>query len=470
MFHDDVIARRDRVITMTTNGTSGSRRGLRTGALTALALCLMLTAGCDYLGFYTRKQHWGKIYESQPSMKVLKRLAPEDSLLLDGKIVQQQQRQDPLLFMAVCDQYRKNEIVARRTLQPPLEEYSVLLPPCGYDLYVFADLDGDGYFERNELVGKSAPEAPVAVSPEKSRDGAIVEGPPIIVDYEHPATIDFRMRARVRKTSSIFASLDDDFFDPKYGTAGLYNPAGLMAHTQGFLFSLDELDEGKTAVLFVHGNGGTPRDWKYFVEGLDRSRFQPFFFFYPTGLPLDKLSSVLAQMIESLERNEKNGHQPIILAAQSLGGLVAMSAVQKLAAEGNAASLKLLATFSTPFGGDNEAQSWLESMPAVVPAWRDVATGSEFLKNLARQPLPPSMPFYLFFTYRDPSTFRLGESSDGVVPLRSQLEPGVQAIATKVLGFDETHNDILNSEAVRTAFLRVLDGVASAAGPGGGGR
>ena len=443
---------------------------LRKGALLPLALLLLFTSGCDYLSFYTRKQHWGKIYESQPSMKVLKRLAPEDSLLLDGQVVQAQTRQEPLLFMAVCGQYRKNEIVAMRTLESPAGDYSVLLPPCGYALYIFSDLDQNGYFERDELVGQSPPEAQVIVAADRSRDGAVVEGPAISVDYEHPAKAGFRVRVKVRRTSNIFASLDDDFFDPKYGSAGLYNPAALMAHTQGFLFGLEEAGDAKTAVLFVHGNTGTPRDWKFFVEGLDRTRFQPFFFYYPTGLPLDKLGSVLAQMIESFPRNGKNEQRPIVLVAQSLGGLVAMSAVQKLSAEGNGSSLKLFATISTPYGGDNEALSWLESMPAVVPSWRDVATGSEFLKNLLRQPLPANVPFHLFFTYRDPSTFRLGESSDGIVPLRSQLEPRVQAMATKVQGFNETHSDILKSEAARSAFLRLLDSVTPPSGGGGEGR
>lgn len=444
------------------------RNDLQKNALAALAFILLFTSGCDYLSFYTRKQHWGKIYESQPSMKVLKRLAPEDSLLLGGRIVQALPRQEPLLFMAVCDQYRKNEIVGRRTLQAPVDEYSVLLPPCGYDLYIFSDLDQNGYFERDELVGRSPSDAQAIVAPDRSRDGAVVEGPSITVDHDHPAKVDFRVRVKVRKTSNIFASLDDDFFDPKYGSAGLYNPAALMAHTQGFLFGLEEAGDAKTAVLFVHGNTGTPRDWKFFVEGLDRTRFQPFFFYYPTGLPLDKLGSVLAQMIESFARNGKNEQRPIVLAAQSLGGLVAMSAVQKLSAEGNGSSLKLFATFSTPYGGDNEALSWLDSMPAVVPSWRDVATGSEFLKNLLQQPLPGSVPFHLFFTYKDPSTFRLGESSDGVVPLRSQLEPRVQAMATKVQGFNETHVDVLKSESARSAFLRLLDSVTPPAAGGEG--
>ena len=146
-------------------------------------------------------------------------------------------------------------------------------------------------FERNELVGRSS----ANVSLEGTKDGTIVEGPSLTLDFEKPGKTDFRVQVRVRPTSYLYASLDDEFFDPRFGAEGLYNPTALIAHIQGFFFGLEEYDNNKTTVLFVHGISGTPRDWKYMVEGLDRSRFQPFFFYYPSGLPLDKLGALLAQ-------------------------------------------------------------------------------------------------------------------------------------------------------------------------------
>ena len=267
-------------------------------------------------------------------------------------------------------------------------------------------------------------------------------------------------RVKVRDTSYVYPSLDDEFFDPKHGSAGLYNPAALMAHTQGFLFGLEDFNEQKTTVLFVHGIAGTPRDWKYFADGLDRSRFQPFFFYYPTGLPLDKLGSVLAQMIDSLDKNVRNGGSRIVIVAHSLGGLVALSALQKLHEDGLPPSLKMFLSLSTPYGGDDEALAWLDRMPVVVPVWRDVATNSDFLRQLVRKPFPAGLPFHLFFTFKDPSTFKMGESSDGVVALRSQLEPRVQDMATRLHGFNETHGGLLSSKEGRDVFLRLLEAAA----------
>jgi pimeloyl-ACP methyl ester carboxylesterase len=435
-------------------------------AVAVLAALVPVASGCDYISFYTRKQHWGKIFEGQPSMKVLKRLSPEDSLLLDGRIVQVPVRQEPLLLLAVSNQYKRNEIVAVRPLRFPSDAYSVLLPRGEYELFVFADLDKNGWFERDELIGRTPEESPVPVSPERSRDGSVVEGPPITVDSGQPRTTEFRVKVRVRTTNYVYASLDDEFFDPKFGSAGLYNPAAFMAHTQGFLYGLEDFDEEKTVVLFVHGISGTPREWKFIVDGLDRRRFQPFFFYYPSGLPLDKLGSVLAQVVDSLDKSAKNGRHRIVLAAHSLGGLVSLSAIQKLSAEGLPSSLKMFVSFSTPYGGDEAAHAWIDRMPAVVPVWRDVATRSEFLEKLVSRPCPETVSFYLFFSYNDPSTFKLGESSDGVVVLRSQLEPHVQAAATKVFGFNETHHGLLESETARKTFLELLD---SAAPQGSGG-
>ena len=71
-----------------------------------------------------------------------------------------------------------------------------------------------------------------------------------------------------------------------------------MAHTQQYIFSFETVNERKTHVIFVHGSsGGTPRDFKFLVEGLDRERYQPWFYFYPSGMPLKKLGANLANII-----------------------------------------------------------------------------------------------------------------------------------------------------------------------------
>ena len=419
----------------------------------ALTACLLLSSGCDYLSFYSRQKTWRAMYDTQPRMSFLQRFAPQESVLVSGRITNVDPNRGPLLLAAVSSRYRENEIVALTTIRNLSEGYTLFLPAGDYGLFVFADLNGNGLFERNELVGQAS--VPVS-EPTTTGTAGVLEGPAVALNYEDPGKTVFRVKVRVTAANYVYPSLDDEFFDPRYGTEGLYNPAGFMAHTQGFLFGLEEYDERKTTVLFVHGINGTPRDFKFFVEGLDRTRFQPFFLYYPSGMPLDKLGSLLALTLESWQ----NGSHKVVLAAHSMGGLVALSAIQKLADKGLPAGLSMYCSFSTPYGGADTAKAGVERAPFVIPVWRDIATDSEYLQNLAIRPFPPKLPFYLFFTYNDPSTFKLGESSDGSVTLSSQLRTSIQASATKVFGFNEDHSGFLTSKAGRETFLRLLEQAA----------
>jgi pimeloyl-ACP methyl ester carboxylesterase len=441
-------------------------RNLRLSYIVIFIIVGFLIPGCSYVNFFARKAHWGITFKGIPSMSALNNLAPEESLIVGGPISKLRQRQEPLFLIAVSDKYRKNEIVAEVQIQKSMEYYMAFLPRGDYKLYIFADLDGNQDFESDEVVGQAS----VRVDPERSIAGAVLEGPSITLDFEHPVKIDFRVNEKVRPTSYVYASLDDRFFDQKYGTAGLYNPIELISHTQGFIFGLEDYDPQKTLVLFVHGIAGTPRDWKFIVEGLDRTRFQPFFFYYPSGLQLNKLGTLLAQIIHYISNNAKNQDRKIVLVAHSMGGLIALSAINKLTENGHPSYVKMFCSFSTPYGGSDPARYWENKAPTMVAAWRDIATKSDFLQDLTTRPFPHKLPFYLFFTYNDPSTIKNRENGDGVIALRSQLEPSIQAAATKVIGFDESHIGVLNNEASRRSFIQLLNNAVPAQKINGNGR
>ncbi|HTG02114.1 MAG TPA: hypothetical protein VK654_16145 [Nitrospirota bacterium] len=425
---------------------------LRKTVIAMISAYLAILTGCGYVGFFTSQAHWHKTFDTFPSMSALNKIDPEDSLLLHGSIVRSQPFREPLLVVAVSDRFEKNEKVAMTQLTESATVYWTFLPRGEYTLYVFADLDKDGTFQTEECIGQ----AQAFVTHERSEGGIVVEGPRIIADVEHPLSTKIRVRERVRPASYMYDSLDDEFFNPRYGSLGLYQPSEFIAHTQRFLFSLGRFERGKTVVLFVHGIAGTPRDWKYMADGLDRRRFQPFFFYYPSGLRLDKLGTLLAEAIISLYRNAGGGDTQIVLAAYSMGGLVALSAIQKLAEKDSSHLLKLYCSFSTPYLGDESAKKWISSAPVVVPAWNDIAADSEFLNSLAAKPYPKNPPFHLFFSYYDKATIRFGESTDGTVSLRSQLDTPLQKAAVRIYGFHETHDSILNSAAVRSAFFHLL--------------
>ena len=54
------------------------------------------------------------------------------------------------------------------------------------------------------------------------------------------------------------------------------------------LFLLAPYDPDKIPILFVHGANGTPEGWKMIVEQIDRKKYQPWFYYYPSGFRLNK--------------------------------------------------------------------------------------------------------------------------------------------------------------------------------------
>lgn len=235
----------------------------------------------------------------------------------------------------------------------------------------------------------------------------------------------------------------------------MYDTKKFFAHTQRFIFSLEKFDPDKTTVIFVHGVSGTPRDFKYLVDGLDKSRYQPLFYFYPSGMPLQKLGSFLADIITVLRENQYFHMKRVIVVAHSMGGLVSLSALNELCRDGVPAYLKGYVSFNSPYGGVASAQKAIDKAPAVLDAWRDVAPGSPFLENLYQGSAAAKIPFYLFFGYIT------GDSSDGTITLQSQLEHKIQFAATRTYGFNKSHVDILNDDQARETFYRVLDDMDS---------
>jgi len=94
------------------------------------------------------------------------------------------------------------------------------------------------------------------------------------------------------------------------------------------------------------------------------------------------------------------------------------------------AKIQLFITVNSPMRGMPSAKSGLAYSPIVVPAWRDVASESEFIKNLSAWYWPKEIPYHLVFSYE------AGEGSDGVVPLESQIPLRLQSESTRIYGFN----------------------------------
>jgi pimeloyl-ACP methyl ester carboxylesterase len=425
-----------------------------------LVLVALLTSGCEFMGFWTKKSELKREMKRNPSVALGRELTPENAFAIYGHFKGYGERKEPLLIAAVSRELGKPEIVMNRILFAPAAGYSLGLLKGAYDVFLVADLDGNGFYDQNEVVGRTPADSPLIVSPDRSSNGVAMDGPVIALDFGKPRDIGLPLHVKTRSSGYLVNSLDEEFFDPRYGILGLWDIKEFMDHTQGVFFGLEEFDPAKTIVIFVHGVTGTPRDWKYLANHLDRSRFQPWFYYYPSGMPLEKLGSHLASIVRSLDSLSNGTMDRVVIVAHSMGGLVSRAAINDLCRNGAPPFFKLYISLSTPYGGVDSAKKGVEQAPVVVPSWRDVAPGSAFLDQLYQRPFPANVPFHLFFGFHNDSTLK-GECSDSTIVLRSQLDHRAQDSAVRVYGFDDTHTGILEDVAVMNKFNGILESVAS---------
>jgi pimeloyl-ACP methyl ester carboxylesterase len=260
---------------------------------------------------------------------------------------------------------------------------------------------------------------------------------------------------RNRRRLGDLVPLTDRRFDPKAGSLGWWSPATFSNRYGWGIFFLQKFDPKVTPVLFVHGAGGYPQQWTFLASRLDRSRFQPWVFQYPSGMRLQATADSLCDLIGELKA--RHGFERLVVVAHSMGGLVVRSALNQGGPERCAQSVAAFVSISTPWQGQEEAQRAVGQTTYVLPAWLDLAPKSEFLEALHEHGLPPRSTYALFFGYRGGLSSIITGSSDRTVTLRSMLDEDAQAEASTIRGFEEDHDSILVSEAVAQALNRTLD-------------
>ena len=255
--------------------------------------------------------------------------------------------------------------------------------------------------------------------------------------------------------TSDYHNLNDPVFQASYGEEGLFFPDNFLKHIKYNFYLLGSAGKEKIPVVFVHGAGGTPIDWKYLLENINHDKFCPIVFYYPTGIRLNISADILYKGIKEIHKY----YGPVILIAHSMGGLISRNAIRRLTEDNLSVYVPLYISLSTPYGGHIEAQDGIEHLPesAIVPSWRDIASKSDYIKRLYDFPIPPETDFRLFFGYSNPKRFRIGPNSDGSITIKSQLDPRAQKEANRLYGFDDDHETILKDPEVMSIINEILE-------------
>lgn len=257
--------------------------------------------------------------------------------------------------------------------------------------------------------------------------------------------------------------LDDPHFAPEVAMDSLWRPLNFLQSGKAGVYFLQEYDPGRIPVLFIHGINGSPRVFTEIIKTLDTDRFQPWVYYYPSGIGLDTIVGHLTNIM--LELEIRHGIERFHLVAHSMGGLVARAFLLRRETRRSPAAVPRFVSLSTPWGGHSAARLGVDYAPSVVPVWYDMAPGSDFLHGIFyrgeygspdRQRLRlPDTEMHMLFTYRR-TEYLSQDSNDGVIALFSLLRPEAQDEAEEVYGYDDTHVGILDNEAAIDHVHRLL--------------
>ena len=378
----------------------------------------------------------------------------QDSCLLFGEVVSKSPLKNPVIIVAYSNVDGVIRIADYAVLSEP-GQYELLVQEGSYKIFAFEDKNASLAYDQDELAGYYGKPDYV-----KTQMGGVIVGLDIILASKTTKQdlsfsnrlLEFSGGKRKPSTSAgALATLDEPAFSAENGLSGFWAPLEYFKQTGCNILFLEPYDAKKIPILFVHGAAGSPQDWRYFINHLDRSRYQPWIFYYPSGARLDTLSFLLQTKLYELYR--KYEFESLYVVAHSMGGLVSRSAI--LEKNNFTDSVKLFVSISSPWGGEQRAKTGVEKSPAVIPSWKDVEPDSPFIKRIFASKIDPAIRYYLFFGHKGGgSLFR--QNNDNTVTLESMLDPRAQADALKVTGLNEDHVSILSSPEMMKHFKAVL--------------
>ena len=397
-------------------------------------------------------------------MDLKKEVAESEKLYgLAGRLTIHSSPTGSVVVLLYAPKEGNNEIVSY-TITSDSGHFSFFVPRGTYFLAAFEDLNNNLSHDKGELAGYFGAPDPINLQP-KGRS-ATGENEFLNLDFRLgqtdwfisglPATVEAHKisRSAFIKFGQI-ATLDDKIFSQENAVTGYWKPLTFLRDFGIGVYFLEPYDPDKIPVLFVHGALGTPLGWKKIVEQMDRSKFQPWFYYYPSGIPLDNTASGLNEIIKRI--HAAYGFKTLYVTAHSMGGLVSRSFIMRNIHTDKQDYIKLFVSISTPWNGHRLTAKGVEGAPAAIPSWYDMIPESDFIKSIFKKQFPPGLKYYLLFSYRGDYSLLL-HNNDGTVELSSELDYRAQEEAIKVFGFDEDHGSIVFSPKLIKYYHEILSG------------
>lgn len=328
-----------------------------------------------------------------------------------------------------------------------------------YFLGAFKDSNHNTQLDENEpfwYYGNSRPQPiPYYLKGNKSNATTLIprqtEGSPEILSALQTSRgerelLDLQTEQSIEIILGEVTDMQDPRFSLEKGDQGLWEPTTFMRENGIGVFFLEPYTSEKLPVLFVSGASGTPANWSWIARELDTENFQSWFYQYPSGLRLEESSNLLVKIVAALQHTYD--FPEIAVVAHSMGGLVARRYVQNVAnaPEKPEYTIKGLVTLSTPWDGHQMAKLGVDHAPEVIPSWRDLQPGSDFIQGSKDEPFHAK--HLLLYGNAASRSLVLPKENDGTVSVASMADPSILNTATESHVFPETHMTILQSSVV----------------------
>ncbi len=254
------------------------------------------------------------------------------------------------------------------------------------------------------------------------------------------------------KKGALRSDLEHPDFGPEAGNRGLWKFRDFLNDGLAGIYFLEEYDPDRIPVLYVHGIAGYPQEFTTLIDELDRERFQPWFYFYPSGYSLDGISTHLKVLLSRIQ--VELDFDEVAIVAHSMGGLVARGAILKYQEETHRKDIRLLVTISTPWNGNESAGNATEARIDLPPSFADMSPKSEYLRwvfwedadKIAPHELIDETEFHMIFGFHMRTAGPV--ANDGMVSVSSQTRHEAIDRALSRWPYDYDHRDILSAPEV----------------------
>ena len=379
----------------------------------------------------------------------------QDSTVLVGIVSSPLSYDDmPVVVAAYSKKDSKRAIVHYTTLHE-LGPYELMVPKGTHNIVAFGDKNKNLIYDKREPAGQILSAEQVSTPA-----GGVAGNLDIVITEQNSHKIDLPVESKMPPKEykgfhstcpGAIANMDDFVFSDEYGKRGFWTGLEFFKEIGGNVYFLEVYDPTKIPILFVHGAAGSPQNWQTFFESIDRNKYQPWFFYFPSGSSIDSMSYLLFWKLQNLQTKYK--FKELCITAHSMGGLVVHSFMVNYGFL--FPSITNFISISTPWGGEELAEIGVKYSPAVIPAWRDMQPGSEFINSIFRKKIPPAVDYYLFFWHKGNRNI-LRPNNDKAVTLASQLDQRSQRDAKMLYGFNEDHVSILSSKQVISQYNAIL--------------